>query len=330
MQENIESAQQKKTRPLQISFLGPRGTFCQQALNQIAPENEAVHIPALDAPRAIKMVREGIVDYAVVPIENSVEGGINATLDSLAVNGDLIIVAEMLVNISFVLAVRPGTKLTDIKRISTHNAAWTQCRNWILENLPEVIHLPASSTAAGAAGLAQAMADQTLDVGYEATLVSPLAAKQYGLEVLREDVADNPDAVTRFVMIGNAGKVPARTGHDKTTMMVQLSTDQSGALHAMLEQFASRGINLTRIESRPVGDALGRYAFSIDAEGHISDHRIQSVLTALYRVSPKVIFLGSYPSTEGRRIQATPGNSDEDYLAARAWVKNLVKKCSAL
>ena len=307
---------------LRFSFLGPRGTFCQQALGQIATESEAIHVPAPDAPRAIAMVRRGEADYAVVPIENSVEGGINPTLDALGRKADLTIQAEVLIPITFVLAVVPGTKMEDIKRVSTHNAAWTQCRDWMMENLPDAIHLPASSTAAGAQGLAEKGAD----AGYEATLVSPLAAEQYGLEVLREGVADNPDAVTRFVMIGKAGRVPERTGADKTTMLVHLPADRSGALLALLEQFASRGVNLSRIESRPTGNSLGRYAFSIDAEGHIFDERIQGALIGLHRVSPKVVFLGSYPSADHHRINLQAGTADQDFVSARKWVEQLVAR----
>lgn len=329
---------------MRFSFLGPRGTFCQQALNSIATEHEAIHLPAPDSPRAINMVRTGEADYAVVPIENSVEGGINATLDALAKRSDLTIQAEVLVPITFVLAARKGTRLEDVRRISTHNAAWTQCRDWMMEHLPDAIHVPSSSTAAAAKALADADAgDGTgqagdgagrrndkgrsdADPGFEATLVSPLAAEQYGLEVLRDGVADNPDAVTRFVMIGRAGRVPERTNSDKTTMLVHLPADRSGALLALLEQFASRGVNLTRIESRPTGDTLGRYAFSIDAEGHIFDERIQSALIGLHRVSPKVVFLGSYPSADHHRVKPAAGTSDADFVSAREWVKRLVDR----
>lgn len=304
-----------------ISFLGPRGTFCQQALNRVAPETEAIHVPAPDSPRAISMVRNGDTDYAVVPIENSVEGGINATLDALALDSNLMIVAEVLVPIVFTLAVRPGTKLTDIERIATHDAAWTQCRNWLTEHLPDALHLSVSSTAAGAAGLASGE-----PVDYQATLVSALAAEQYELEPLAQNIADNPDAVTRFVMISRFGKIPPRTGSDKTTLMVQLAHNRSGALLDMLEQFSVRGVNLSRIESRPIGDALGRYAFSIDAEGHLFDERIQAILLGLHRVCPKVTFLGSYPSAKSRPITPQPGNTDEDFQSARGWVNALVER----
>ena len=306
---------------MRFSFLGPRGTFCQQALNSIATEQQAEHIPAHDAPRAIRMVRRGEADYAVVPIENSVEGGINATIDALGRHSDLTIQAEMLVPITFVLAVKPGTPIEAVRRISTHAAAWTQCRDWLMENLPDVLYLPASSTAAAAKALAE-----EADPGFEATLVSPLAAEQYGLQALRREVADNPDAVTRFVMIGHAGQVPQRTGSDKTTLLVHLPADRSGALLALLEQFASRGVNLTRIESRPTGDSLGRYAFSIDAEGHLFDERIQSVLRGLHRVSPKVVFLGSYPSADQHRVKLAAATADADFSSAREWVRKLVSE----
>lgn len=309
------------TTDLRFSYLGPRGTFSQQALNEIATESEAVHIPAPDAPRALHMVSNGEVDYAVVPIENSVEGGINATLDSLASSANLSILAEVVVPIAFTLAVRPGTKLADISTISTHPAAWTQCQKWIFSHIPDAIFKPASSTAAGAEGLTAAQAPD-----YQATLVSQLAADQYGLETLAAGVADNPHAVTRFVMIGKADSIPERTGADKTTLMVQLASDESGALLTMLEQFSARGINLSRIESRPVGDSLGRYAFSIDAEGHLADERIQDLLAGLHRVSPKITFLGSYPSADGTRIKARPGNGDEDFRSGRAWVDSLKKR----
>lgn len=315
---NVRTDDLAQTR---FAFLGPRGTFCQQALNQVVEETDAIHLPALDAPRAINMVRKGEAEYAVVPIENSVEGGINATLDTLSKHGDLVIVAEILVPISFVLAARADTKISDIRRISTHNAAWTQCREWILTNLPDVEYLPAASTAAGAQRLAE-----TENPGYEATLVSSLAAKQYGLAVLCDDVADNPNAVTRFVFVGRANTVPAPTGSDKTTLMVQLSADGSGALLQILTQFSALGINLSRIESRPTGDSLGRYAFSIDLEGHIAEKRIQFVLASLHRVSPKVTFLGSYPAANAHQIKLASGTTDEDFRAANDWVLGLVNR----
>lgn len=305
---------------MRFSYLGPRGTFTHMALMQISSD-EVGHIPAIDVPAALRMVRNEETDFAVVPIENSVEGGVNATIDSLSNGSGLRIVAEMLVPITFVLASRGPMDLSEVKRISTHPHAWAQCQNWIASNLDDAIHVPGTSTA----GSAKAMADGAMN--FDAVLCNPLSAEQYGLTVIAEGVADNPDAVTRFICAGREGTaLPERTGSDKTTLQVQLPSDEAGALLAMLEQFATRGVNLSRIESRPVGDSLGRYQFSIDCEGHVEDERVQAVLIGLHRTSPHVKFLGSYPSAKQVPVKLRPGTADQDFVAARDWVSNLLGK----
>lgn len=320
MEERPAETPAAHSQPTRYAFLGPHGTFCQAALLQVCDEGPGVeHIPALDVSRALAMADRGEVDYAVVPIENSVEGGINATLDSLAATQHLKILGEVLVPITFALCVRPGVRLADVRRISTHQAAWAQCRNWIADHCPQAIHIPATSTAAAA----QMLASDVENPGFDAALVSPLSARHYGLTILSDDVADNANAVTRFILVGRGADIPQRTGADKTTLMVQLPHNESGALLTMLEQFAARGVNLSRIESRPVGDALGRYAFSIDAEGHIDDERIQAVLQGLHRTCPKVVFFGSYPNASGAKVKARPGTSDDDYRSGREWLRSL-------
>lgn len=304
---------------LRFSFLGPFGTFCNMAANQVADE-DAELVPCIDVPSALRKVRDDEVDYGVVPIENSVEGSINATLDTLTNGSPLEIKAEMLVPIRFALAVRSGVSLADIKRIGTHPHAWAQCRNWIAENIGEVIHVPATSTAAAAELLAQSQGE----AGFEAALCPVVTAQSLGLEVLSDEAADNPHAVTRFIMVGKPGMQPEPTGADKTTLTVQLPDNEAGALLSMLEQFSVRGVNLSRIESRPVGDSLGRYAFSIDAEGHICDKRMQAVLIGLHRSCPRVTFHGSYPSANGHHIRLRPGTSNSDFQAAQRWVNNLL------
>ena len=177
------------------------------------------------------------------------------------------------------------------------------------------------------AALAAARADGAAAreaLGYQAVLCNPLAAQQYGLGVLAGGVADNPDAVTRFVMVTRPGWVGEPTGADKTTLLVQLPHDRSGALLSMLEQFSARGVNLTRIESRPVGDSLGRYRFSIDAEGHIREERLQAAFIGLHRTCPVVRFLGSYPRLDARPVVVPAGTSDKDFVVARAWVADVL------
>jgi prephenate dehydratase len=180
------------------------------------------------------------------------------------------------------------------------------------------VHVPSTSTAAAAELLSSTDA-----TGYEAVLVSPLSAELYGLDVLAADVEDNPNAVTRFVLVSLPGRLPERTGADKTTLVVHLPHNRSGALLDMLEQFATRGVNLSRIESRPIGDSLGRYSFSIDAEGHIGDERVAAALMGLHRVCPVVRFLGSYPRVDGVQADVRPGTFDADFIAARTWVQDL-------
>ena len=284
------------------SFLGPAGTFTEMALRQVAPVNVELD-PCPDVPTALDHLRERTVEAAVVPIENSVEGGVNATLDNLVVSTPLVIAAEVAVPITFVLAGRPGTRLEDVHAISTHPHAWAQCRGWVHQNLPEAVYVAGTSTSAPARAL---------------------AAKEYGLEVIAGGVADNPDAVTRFVKVTRPGRVGEPTGADKTTLLVQLPNDRSGALLDMLEQFSARGVNLSRIESRPVGDSLGRYRFSIDVEGHVREERVQAALIGLHRTCPVVRFLGSYPRLDARPTAVLAGTSDKDFVVARSWVADVL------
>lgn len=302
---------------LRIAFLGPFGTFTEQAAWQIAPSGTEL-VPVTSAPGAMDAVRRGEVDRAVVPIENSIEGGVNATLDSLSRGEPLVIVAEMVVSVTFQLAVRPGTKVEDIRRIGTHPHAWAQCRSWLEATFPGVIHVPTTSTAAAAELLA------TEDATFDAALCNSTSVERYGLEALYTDVADNPGAVTRFVLVARPGGVPAPTGADKTTIQVALPSNESGALLTMLEQFSVRGVNLSRIESRPAGDGLGNYTFSIDIVGHIAEERVQAALVGLHRFSPDVRFLGSYPRVDGVRANVLRGTTDQDFRRGRTWVKNIL------
>lgn len=301
------------------AYLGPAGTFTESALRQVASPEEAEYLPQVDVVTALEAVREGTADFAVVAIENSVEGGVTAVLDGLAAGLPLMLRREVHVPVAFTLAARPGTRLEDVRRISAHPHAWAQCRRWLRTHLPEVVHVPATSNTAPA----KLMADGTDPLPFDAALVPPPAVGHYGLEVLAEHVADNEKAVTRFVVVGPPGPVPPRTGADKTSLVVHLPSNQAGALLEMLEQFAVRGVNLSRIESRPIGDALGRYSFSIDAEGHIDDERVAEALMGLHRVCPYVRFLGSYPRVDAPEGVLRVGTSDEDFRAARQWLSEV-------
>jgi prephenate dehydratase len=301
------------------AYLGPEGTFTEAALRQVADPDQAQYLPQPDVVAAIEAVRSGTADFAVVAIENSVEGAVTAVLDTLASGNPLVILRELLVPVSFTLAARAGTTPRDVRRVAAHPHAWAQCRGWLATNLPGAVHVPASSNTAPAVTLA----DPSAVPDFDAALVPPPAIERYGLAALADRVADNGAAVTRFVLVGHPGDVPPPTGADKTSLMVHLPSDRAGALLEMLEQFATRGVNLSRIESRPIGDTLGRYSFSIDAEGHVADARMAEALMGLHRVCPEVRFLGSYPKAERVGADVQPGTTDADFAAAREWVSGL-------
>jgi prephenate dehydratase len=308
------------------AYLGPAGTFTEVALRQVASPDDADYLPQADVVTAIEAVRSGEADHAVVAIESTIEGGVTATLDALAVGSPLVLQREVLVPVGFTLVGRPGTALADVRRVAAHPHAWVQCRRWLGAHVPGGVHVAAASNTAPAAQLAgvaaaTAAGAEVDDLAFDAALVPPAAVDHYGLTVLAEGVADNPHAVTRFVVIGRPGEVPAPTGADKTTLVVHLPSNEAGALLTMLEQFAARGVNLSRIESRPIGDSLGRYSFSIDAEGHIDEERMGEAFMGLHRVCPQVRYLGSYPRADGRSADVHVGTADGDFRVARDWLR---------
>lgn len=303
-----------------FTFLGPEGTFSEQALLSVpaATRPDATRVPSVSVDSALAAVRRGDADAAMVPIENSVEGGVSATLDAVAHGDALQIVAEALVPVTFQLVVRDGVEeLSDVSVISTHGHAWAQCRGWAERNIPEVSFLPASSTAAGAAGLLAP------DVPYDAALCSPLMAERSGLRILREGVEDHAGAVTRFILVTRPGRIPQPTGSDKTTVVITLTDDHPGGLRELLDQFATRGVNLTRIESRPTGGGLGQYFFSFDLEGHLSEPRVADALAGAHRTAADVRFLGSYPSATPLASAVPDHASRQSYAAAADWIDRL-------
>jgi len=301
-----------------FGYLGPRGTFTQMALDawDAAAGREQVPFGSVDA--ALAALRSGDIDAAMVPIENSVEGGVSATLDALATGDPLVVVGEVLVPITFVLCARAGMPLGEVRTVGTHSHAWAQVRGWMADNLPDAVYVPTLSTAASAAALAAPG-----DVMFDAGVCAPVAARDEGLEVLADDIGDNKAAVTRFVLVSRPGTLPAPTGADKTTVVLFQNDDHAGGLLELLEQFAVRGVNMTRLESRPTGEAMGSYCFSIDFEGHVQDARVGETLMGLRRVCAEVRFLGSYPRADGGRPDARPGTSDTDFDRARAWLDEL-------
>lgn len=314
---------------MRYAYLGPAGTFTEAALLGVEGAREAERVPVSSVPVALAAVRSGDVDAAMVPIENSVEGGVTATLDAVATGSELRIVREALVPISFVLVAPPGTALADVRTVSTHSHAWAQVRGWMDERLPGVGYVPASSTAAAALALLPGAPGEqegpARTAGFDAAVCSPVVVEQHPeLAVLAEDIGDNRAAVTRFVLVARPGApLPPRTGADRTTLVIPLWEDRAGALMEILEQFATRGVNLSRIESRPTGNFLGEYFFSVDVDGHILDARVADALEGLRRVCPSTRFLGSYPRADHKVATVARQHSDGAFREAEAWVAAL-------
>jgi prephenate dehydratase len=299
-----------------FAYLGPEGTFAEAALRTVPEADGALTLPQRTVPAAIEAVRADEADVAVVPIENSVEGSVATTLDELATGAPLQIVREILLPVTFSLLVRPGTDAAAVKTVATHPHAEAQTRRWLREHLPGADVVFTGSTAGAAMAVGQGE--------YDAAVAAPIAGAHAKLEPLAEDIADNPGAVTRFVLLTRPGPPPAPTGRDKTSLVAFIRDDHTGALLEVLTEFAVRGVNLTRIESRPTGELLGRYCFSVDCEGHLVDARVGDALAALHRICADVRYLGSYPRAGAAESKPLPpGRDDTAFAAAADWVRTL-------
>ncbi|RRD46190.1 prephenate dehydratase [Tessaracoccus sp. OH4464_COT-324] len=296
-------------------YFGPAGTFTHQALLSIT-DDEARPYSSVSA--ALAAVRSGEVTAAVVPIENSVEGGVSATLDELINGSPLMIRREILVPVSFGLYARPGTALADVRQVLTHGHAAAQCRRFLV-GLAGAQVTEAGSTAGAALEVARP------ESRFDAAICARVAGQLYGLSELAWPIEDNTGAVTRFVEVSAAGAPGPVTGTDKTTIVAYLDEDRSGALLEILEQFKVRGVNLTRIESRPTKTLLGSYCFSIDAEGHVRQRRMAETLEGLARVCPRVYFLGSYPRADERPPTLDERFSEQSYELANRWLKTVAE-----
>jgi len=303
--------------PARYAYLGPEGTFCESALRSLPAADRAEHLPCVSVADALDAVRRGDAGGAVVPLENSVEGSVAETLDELATGDPLQIVREVLLPVTFALMVRPGTTTTDIATVTTMPHAEAQVRGWLRRELPHARFIAAPSTADGARAVAAGSAD--------AAVAAPIAAERYRLQVIADDIADTAGAVTRFVVVTRPSPPAEPSGADRTTLVAFIRDDHPGALLELLTEFAVRGVNLTRIESRPTGVGLGRYCFSIDAEGHIAQARVAEATAALRRECADVRFLGSYPRADGVAAVERPGTTDLDFTDAHAWVQRLQK-----
>jgi prephenate dehydratase len=274
---------------IKYAYLGPAGTFTEAALLKIAASDDQL-IAYANVTAALDAVRKGEASKALVPIENSVEGVVARTLDELASGEPLVITAETTLPVTFSLMTLENKDPKDIKSIATHPHAESQCRSFIAKNYPNAQVIETASTAAAAKGLSKG--------DYDAAIGAAIAAKNYQLKIIAEDIGDNTSAVTRFVVVEKPGKSPAATGKDRTSLAVFIAIDHAGALLEILNEFAKHEVNLSFIQSRPTGSQLGHYHFIIDAEGHIDDQPVAAALAGLKEICEDIRFLGSYPQAK--------------------------------
>ena len=269
---------------MRIAFLGPAGTYSEDALLSLQiPDVEPV--ACLSIEEVFAAVESGEADRGIVPIENSVEGSVNATLDALAFESSALIQQEIVRDIHHALVVGGETRPEDVTAVTSHPQATAQCRRWLAENLPGRPIVAANSTAEA---VQRAVAEPGI-----AAVGNRLAAELYGGRVLRDGIEDYSGNQTRFIVVGR--DVMVRTGDDKTSLALFIRADKPGALLMILSEFAYGEINLTKIQSRPTKKALGEYMFFVDLEGHLEDENVLLALECLRLKLREVKVLGSYP-----------------------------------
>ena len=301
---------------MRVAFLGPFGTFTEQALRTQPDLAVGELVACRTVPDALDAVTNGEVDLGFVPIENSIEGMVNFTLDALAFDHELVIVREVVLDIHMCLAAKPGVALGDVKEILSIPVATAQCHRFLREHLPAAEVRAALSTA----GAVQAVAE---DASPNLAAIGPrIAADRYGLEVLAENIEDHDGDQTRFVVVARQG-IPEPTGHDRTALVVYQRADEPGSLISILQEFAARRLNLSNLISRPTKHGgLGDYCFIIFAEGHVGDDLVADAMRALHAKQGAVRFFGSWPRADGQAADAR-AHADERWRAADDWIDAL-------
>ncbi len=298
-----------------VTFFGPEGTFTEEALLSQPDLASAQRVPQRSVPDVISAVERGAFPAGVIPIENMIEGSVSVTLDTLAFESDLLIQREIDLPISLSFCTRPGVALRDVRTVLSFPIAAAQCRGWLSRKLPAAEFQASNSTA----DAAREVARSKRPLG---AICNPLAADRYNLKVVARDIEDHPENQTRFVVVGRG--VPAPTGHDKTSIVVFQRADRPGSLLAILQEFAARSVNLSKLESRPTKKSLGDYCFFIDLDGHIADELIADALRNIAAKQARVKFLGSYPvggPQEAGVLRRTAAS--KAWRDAAAWVDEL-------
>jgi len=297
-----------------IAFLGPRGTYSEEALrSQEDLVSDAELVPMRTFIDILTETQNGSVDAGFVAIENAIEGTVNASLDTLAFDTDLHVQREVLLDITMNLMARPGTTLADLHTVTSHPVANAQCRTFLRRELPDVEIVPANSTA-------EAAQNASGEDGV-AALGPALSGELYGLDVLNPDIADIAGNQTRFLLVAREG-IPAPSGHDKTTVVMAQRADRPGSLVSILNEFSARNINLNKLTSRPARTQLGQYCFIADFEGHINDDVVANCLLNVRAKHADVKFLGSYPAAGVAAGRVRADNNDA-WESATRWLDAL-------
>jgi prephenate dehydratase len=280
---------------MSTAFLGPRGTFSEEAALLRSPSADLVTFTSF--PALVSAVETGLADEAVIPIENSIEGAVNTTLDLLIHETPLRIAGELALPVRHFLVTRPGVSLEDLRIVTSHPQALGQCRRFLERCLPDVEQVAALSTAGAVQEVAQGTDDRRAAIG------TARAADLYGGAILAHDIQDAHLNITRFVVLSQQDTLP--TGDDKTSLGFRMKENVPGALHSILTEFASERIQLTKIESRPTKSLLGDYVILIDLEGHRLDDRIAPVLERVRSKTSMLKIFGSYPRFPIESLHAT-------------------------
>jgi prephenate dehydratase len=297
-----------------VAFFGPSGTFTEEAL-LTQPDLASGSLRAYGTiPEVLAAVERGEREVGVVPLENSIEGSVSVTLDTLAFDSTILVQREVDLPISMGLFAKPGTSLRDVRTVFSYPHAIAQCREWLSKKLPDASAKAANSTAEAAQRVARSKRGDLAAIG------NALAAQRYGLRTLAAEIEDHPDNETRFVVVGRG--IPAPSGHDKTSIVCFQRHDQPGSLLGILQEFAARSINLTKLESRPTKKTLGDYCFFIDFEGHIADELIADCLRTLAAKQARVKYLGSYP-VAGQEAHVHRTAAGKAWRDANTWLEEL-------
>ena len=267
-----------------ISFLGPAGTYSEQAAQIWCGECALVSVDSI--PDVAQAVNDGRSEIGIVPIENSIEGGVTFTLDLLIHDSDLSICGEIVIPINHNLMSKNEINYIDIKTVYSHPQSLGQCRQFLASNLPNANLVASLSNSAAV----EEMMNSPIN---SAAISSDQAAKIYDAKILQKNVEDRPNNETRFIVLGKSDH--PKTGNDKTSLCFEFQGDQPGILSESLTEFASRDINLVKIESRPNKKSLGRYVFLVDIEGHRTDQKVTQSINALSSKVAMIKILGSYP-----------------------------------